>query len=217
MLKSYKTEIKPTQEQIQKINKTIGTCRFIYNFYLAYNKELYEKGEKFMTAKSFSVWLNNEYIPNNPEYKWIKEVSSKSVKKSMENACVAFNRFFKGQSGYPRFKKKNKSDAKMYFVKNNPKDCFCERHRINIPTLGWVRLKEKGYIPTTKDGYVIKSGAVSRKAGRYYVSVLVDIPDTENLKLNNSGLGIDLGIKDFAIISNGVKKKNINKTARLKN
>ena len=62
MLKSYKTEINPTQEQIQKINKTIGTCRFIYNFYIAHNKELYNKGEKFMTAKSFSVWLNNEFI-----------------------------------------------------------------------------------------------------------------------------------------------------------
>lgn len=94
LLKSYKTEINPTQEQIQKINKTIGTCRFIYNFYIAHNKELYNNGKKFMTAKSFSVWLNNEFIPYNPEYLWIKEVSSKSVKKSMENAGVAFKKFF---------------------------------------------------------------------------------------------------------------------------
>ena len=106
LLKSYKTEINPTQEQIQKINKTIGTCRFIYNFYLSHNKELHDKGEKFMTAKSFSVWLNNEFIPNNPEFLWIKEVSSKSVKKSMENACTAFTRFFKKQSNFPRFKKR---------------------------------------------------------------------------------------------------------------
>ena len=216
LLKSYKTEINPTQEQIQKINKTIGTCRFIYNFYIAHNKELYNKGEKFMTAKSFSVWLNNEFLPNNPNYSWIKEVSSKSVKKSMENAYTAFNKFFKKQSKFPRFKKKNKSDVKMYFVKNNPKDCFCERHRINIPTFGWVKLKEKGYIPTTKDGYVIKSGTVSCKSGRYYVSVLIDIPDIEKPQLNDFGLGIDLGIKEFAIISNGIVKKNINKTAKLK-
>lgn len=216
MLKSYKTEINPTQEQIQKINKTIGTCRFIYNFYIAHNKELYNKGEKFMTAKSFSVWLNNEFIPDNPNYSWIKEVSSKSVKKSMENAYTAFNKFFKKQSKFPRFKKKNKSDVKMYFVKNNPKDCFCERHRINIPTLGWIKLKEKGYIPTTKDGYVIKSGTVSCKAGRYYVSVLIDTSDTEKPQLNDFGLGIDLGVKEFAVISNGTVKKNINKTAKLK-
>lgn len=67
MLKSFKTEINPTAEQKAKINKTIGVCRYIYNFYIAHNKALYDKGEKFMTGKSFSVWLNNEYIPNNSE------------------------------------------------------------------------------------------------------------------------------------------------------
>lgn len=80
MLKSFKTEIDPSKEQIAKINNTIGVCRYVYNFYLAYNIELHEKGEKFMNGKSFSVWLNNEYLPNNPDKLWIKEVSSKSVK-----------------------------------------------------------------------------------------------------------------------------------------
>lgn len=216
LLKSFKTEINPTKEQIVKINKTIGTCRYIYNFYLAHNKELHANGEKFMSGKSFSVWLNNEYLPNNPDEQWIKEVSSKSVKKSIENGCTAFTRFFKGESKFPNFKKKGKSDVKMYFVKNNPKDCFCERHRINIPTLGWVRLKEKGYIPTTKDGYVVKSGTVSVKAGRYFVSVLIELPDTKIANNSNSGIGIDLGIKDLAIISNGQTYKNINKSARVK-
>ena len=217
MLKSFKTEIKPTREQIAKINKTIGTCRYLYNFYLAHNKELYDKGEKFMSAKSFSVWLNNEYIPDNQDKSWIKEVSSKAAKQSLENANRAFSRFFKGQSGFPRFKKKSNQDVKMYFVKTDAKAVIrCERHRIKIPTLGWVRLKEKGYIPTTKQGYVIKSGTVSCKAGRYYVSVLIDVPDTEKTRLNDFGLGIDLGVKEFAVISNGVIKKNINKTAKLK-
>ena len=217
MLKSFKTEIKPTQEQIAKINRTIGTCRYLYNFYLAHNKELYDKGEKFMSAKSFSVWLNNEYIPDNQDKSWIKEVSSKAAKQSLENANRAFSRFFKGQSGFPRFKKKSNQDVKMYFVKTDAKAViWCERHRIKIPTLGWVRLKEKGYIPTTKQGYVIKSGTVSCKAGRYYVSVLIDVPDTEKTRLNDFGLGIDLGVKEFAVISNGVIKKNINKTAKLK-
>ena len=217
MLKSFKTEIKPTREQIVKINKTIGTCRYLYNFYLAHNKELYDKGEKFMSAKSFSVWLNNEYIPDNQDKSWIKEVSSKAAKRSLENANRAFSRFFKGKSGFPRFKKKSNQDVKMYFVKTDAKAVIrCERHRIKIPTLGWVRLKEKGYIPTTKQGYVIKSGTVSCKAGRYYVSVLIDVPDTEKTRLNDFGLGIDLGVKEFAVISDGVIKKNINKTAKLK-
>ena len=216
MLKSFKTEINPTTEQKVKINKTIDTCRYVYNFYLGHNKALHDKGEKFMTGKNFSVWLNNEYIPNNPDKVWIKEVSSKAVKKSIENGCTAFTRFFKHQSAFPNFKKKGKSDVKMYFVKNNPKDCTCERHRLNIPTLGWVRIKEKDYIPTTKDGYKIKSGTVSINADRYYVSVLVEIPDAEIANSGNDGIGIDLGLKELAILSNGKSYKNINKSARLK-
>ena len=216
MLKSFKTEINPTEEQKVKIRKTIGTCRYIYNFYLAHNKELHDNGEKFMSGKSFSVWLNNEYLPKNPDKLWIKEVSSKSVKHSIENGCVAFTRFFKHQSAFPNFKKKGRSDVKMYFVKNNPKDCRCERHRMNIPSLGWVRIKEKGYVPTTKDGYVMKSGHVSIKADRYYVSVLIEIPNNKTADNSNEGIGIDLGLKDFAIVSNGKTYKNINKSAKLK-
>ena len=216
LLKSFKTEINPTEEQKVKIRKTIGTCRYIYNFYLAHNKELHDNGEKFMSGKSFSVWLNNEYLPKNPDKLWIKEVSSKSVKRSIENGCVAFTRFFKHQSAFPNFKKKGKSDVKMYFVKNNPKDCRCERHRMNIPSLGWVRIKEKGYVPTTKDGYVIKSGHVSIKADRYYVSVLIEIQNNKTADNSNEGIGIDLGLKDFAIVSNGKTYKNINKSAKLK-
>lgn len=216
MLKSFKTEINPTQEQKIKIYKTIGTCRYVYNFYLAYNKELHEKGEKFISGKSFSVWLNNEYIPNNLDKAWIKEVYSKAVKKSIEDGCTAFTRFFKHKSNFPKFKKKNKSDVKMYFVRNNPKDCMCERHRIKIPSLGWVRLKEKGYIPTTKNGWTIKSGTVSIKAGRYYVSVLIEIPNTKIANHSNEGIGIDLGLKYLAICSDGKIYKNINKSVKLK-
>ena len=216
LLKSFKTEINPTEEQKVKIRKTIGACRYIYNFYLAHNKELHDNGEKFMSGKSFSVWLNNEYLPKNPDKLWIKEVSSKSVKRSIENGCVAFTRFFKHQSAFPNFKKKGKSDVKMYFVKNNPKDCRCERHRMNIPSLGWVRIKEKGYVPTTKDGYVMKSGHVSIKADRYYVSVLIEIPNNKIANNSKEGIGIDLGLKDFAIVSNGKTYKNINKSAKLK-
>ena len=216
LLKSFKTEINPSEEQKVKIRETIGTCRFIYNFYLAHNKELHENGKKFMSSNKFRVWLNNEYVPKHPEYSWIKEAYSKAVTQAVNNGQTAFTRFFNHKSAFPRFKKKGKSNVKMYFVKNNPKDCLCERHRINIPSLGWVRIKEKGYIPTTKDGYVIKSGHVSIKAGRYYVSVLIEIPDNRIANNSNEGIGIDLGLKDFAVVSNGTSYKNINKSAKLK-
>ena len=216
LLKSLKTEINPTEEQKARIRRTIGTCRYVYNFYLGHNKALHDNGEKFMTGKSFSLWLNNEYIPDNPDKTWIREVYSKAVKKSIEDGCTAFTRFFKHQSDFPKFKKKGKSDVKMYFVRNNPKDCQCERHRLKIPTLGWVRIKEKGYIPTTKDGYMIRSGTVSVKAGRFYASVLVEIPDVNIDNNSNEGIGIDLGLKDLAIVSNGKTYRNINKSAGLK-
>ena len=216
MLKSFKTEINPTEEQKIKIRKTIGTCRFIYNFYLGYNKELYMNGEKFMGSSKFRVWLNNEYLPNHPEQLWIKDAYSKAVTQSVNNGQTAFLRFFKHQSDFPKFKKKGKSDAKMYFVKNNPKDCLTERHRIKIPSLGWVRIKEKGYIPTTKDGYVVTSGVVSIKADRFYVSVLIEVPDKRTVGPSGEGIGIDLGLKEFATLSNGKTYKNINKTAKLR-
>ena len=217
LLKSYKTEINPNNEQKQIINRTIGVCRYIYNFYLAHNREVYEKEKRFVTGNEFSKWLNNDYIPNNSDYKWIKEVSSKSVKQSIINAEKAYKNFFKGKSRFPNFKKKNKSDVKMYFVKTDSTVIIsCERHRIKIPTLGWVKLKEKGYIPTNYNTHIIKSGAISCKAGRYYVSVLVEEQTQVRPQLNDFGIGIDLGVKDFAICSNGNTYKNINKSNQIK-
>jgi putative transposase len=122
--KSFKTEINPNEEQIVKINKTIGTCRYVYNFYLAHNKKLHENGEKFMSGKRFSVWLNNDFLPSHPEYLWINEVSSKSVKKSIENGCTAFTRFFKGESGFPKLKKKRKIRCENVLCEEQPNRLF---------------------------------------------------------------------------------------------
>ena len=237
MLKSYKTELNSSKEQKHIIQRTIGTCRFVYNFFLAYNKEMYEKEKRFVSGIEFSKWLNNIYLKEHPEYAWIKQVSSKSVKQSIMNAERAFKNFFKyhfRKDGnfvamslcdtaprschrFPNFKKKEKSNVKMYFVKTDAKVIIqCQRHRIKIPTLGWVKLKEKGYIPTNSDTHLIKSGTVSYRAGRYYVSVLVEEKEPEKPQLKNFGLGIDLGIKNFAVLSNGMIFKNRNKTEKIR-
>ena len=217
MLKSYKTEIFPTPEQKQIIHKTIGVCRFVYNFYLAHNKEVYEKEQRFVSGYEFSKWMNNEYLSQNPEFSWIQEVSSKSVKQSIMNAERAFRNFFEHRTKFPRRKKKRNSDVKMYFVRNGKtKLISCERHRIKIPTLGWVRIKEKGYIPTNVETHTIKNGCISMKAGRYYVSVLVEEPEPQKPVLNHFGIGIDLGVKEFAVCSDGRIFTNINKSARIR-
>ena len=105
----------------------------------------------------------------------------------------------------------------MYFVKTDSKVIIpCERHRIKIPTLGWMQLKEKGYIPTNPNTHIIKSGTISYKAGRYYISVLVEQEEIPKPQLDDFGIGIDLGIKDFAICSNGKIYKNINKSSQIR-
>lgn len=219
MLVAYKTEINPTEEQKVIINRTIGVVRYIKNMYLAHNSEVYKNGGSFVSAYTFSKWLNNTYVPMHENKRWIKDVYAKAVKQGLMDTEKAFKRFFKGVSSYPTFKKKARQDVSMYFVKNGVKQVIsCERHRIKIPTLGWVRLKEKGYIPTNGETHAIKSGTISRKADRYYISVLVEQSETTSVlnEGNNDGIGIDLGLKDFAITSDGDVYKNINKTTRVK-
>ena len=222
MLKGFKTELRITEKHINKIHQSIGICRFLYNSYLAKNQELYElfkegkidKKQAFMSANDFNKYINHE-VKVLDEFKWIDNCGSKARKKAIVNAETAYKRFFKGQSKFPRFKKKKNQDVKIYFSKNNETDWTIERHRIKIPTLGFVELKEKGYIP--KNAKVV-SGTVSMKAGRYYVSVLCDVVDYNDYSsIKNEGIGIDLGIKDLAIVSNIDEPfRNVNKTEDVK-
>ena len=214
MYKALKIELKLTVAQKIKVCQTIGTERFIYNEYIKYNQEQYKLGNKFVSANDFSKYLNNIYLPNNPDKRWIKDVSSKSVKQAMTYGEKAFKRFFKGLSSFPIFKKKGRNELGAYFVKNNKKDFEFYRHKIKIPTLKFVRVKEYGYIPKNTN---IKSGTITKIANRYFLSLIIEVKDivkTENT--STKGLGIDLGIKDTAICSDGKIFKNINKTIKVK-
>ena len=214
MYKALKIELKLTVSQKIKVCQTIGTERFIYNEYIKYNQEQYKLGNKFVSANDFSKYLNNIYLPNNPDKRWIKDVSSKSVKQAMTYGEKAFKRFFKGLSSFPIFKKKGRNELGAYFVKNNKKDFEFYRHKIKIPTLKFVRVKEYGYIPKNTN---IKSGTITKIANRYFLSLIIEVKDivkTENT--STKGLGIDLGIKDTAICSDGMVFKNINKTKKVK-
>ena len=103
MQKSFKTEIAPTSAQMRKINQTIGVCRFVYNLYIAENKKEYKETNRFINGMTFSVWLNNEYIPSHSELEWIKKVSSKSVKKSIMNGEGAFKKVFQKRGRLSQF------------------------------------------------------------------------------------------------------------------
>lgn len=212
--KAYKIEIKPTEQQIVKINKTFGVCRFIYNFYITRNKEIYEQKKCFIGAYEFSKWLNNTFIKENPTYSWIKEVSSKAIKKAISDGETSFKKFFNYKSSFPKYKKKT-NNVKFTVFKDGPTNCTVERHRIKIPTLGFVRLKEFGYCPNNSN---VKSMTISKEANRYFVSILCEIEKQNSMQTvkNINGIGIDLGIKHFAVCSNDQYFNNVNKTSRIK-
>jgi len=227
LLKAFKTEIAPTRAQKEKIIRSIGIARFLYNQYIAYNRKIYKMYQRglldnrqkhFVSANDFDKYVNHKLKSELP---WINECGSKARKKSLVNAEAAFKRFFNSLSGFPRFKKKSRQDVKLYFPKNNKGDWTIWRHKLMIPTLKQVRLKEFGYLPV---GTKVINGTVSYMAGRFYVSIVVDIDEKSKYNKDleasyhttNDGIGIDLGIKDLAIVSNGQTFKNVNKSSKVK-
>ncbi len=227
MLKAFKTEIAPTEEQKEKIIRSIGVARFLYNQYIAYNRRLYKMYQRglldarqkhFVTANEFDKYVNHKL---KKELSWIDQCGSKARKKALVNAEQAFKRFFAGTSGFPNFKKKANQDVKLYFPRNNKGDWKIWRHKLMIPTLKQVRLREYGYLPV---GLVATNGTISCVAGRFYVSVVVDIDEKSRYNKDlescyatpTEGIGIDLGVKDLAVVSDGRVFKNINKSSKVK-
>ena len=241
-MKSYLIEIKPTDIQKQKIHQNIGNCRVVYNLYLKkLITEIDNKEKKLSSGYTYSKYLNNVFLPNNPSYTWIKKASSKAIKQSIMNCDKALKRFWKEfktnkslknrtkkliASGklkkediklyhfktFPNFKKR-KDNIGIYLPKNNKTSFEIQRHRVKIPMLKWIRIKEYGYLPLDAN---IKSCSVSYKAGRYFISFLVEEKSTPIIYNFSDGIGVDLGIKELAIDSNGNFYKNINKGNKVK-
>ena len=212
-LSAYKVELKPTIEQIQKIERTMGVCRYVYNLFIGTNRNNYRNGsQSYMSGYDFSKWLNNEYRKANADKLWIWEVSSKAVKKSIMNADTAYKNYLKGRTGFPNFKRRNGHPVSMYLPRNSPTDIMTERHKAKIPTLGWVRLKEYGYIPRKAKAISV---TITKRAGRYFASFLFEINTATPISAEQSeNIGIDLGVKSFAVISDGRNYPNINKFPR---
>ena len=164
-----------------------------------------------MTVYEFSKWLNNEYRKTNPDKLWIWEVSSKAVKETIANADNAYRDFMKGRKGFTNFKKRNGRPVSMYLPRNNPNDLTVERHRAKIPTLGWVRFKECGHVPRKLKAISV---TIKKRAGRYFASFIFEIDRKIRQDSKSEGIGINLGVKSFAVISDGRDYPNINKTER---
>lgn len=201
MLKAYKYRIYPNNEQKTQIVKTFGCCRFAYNQTLAYRKRIYEEEKK-----SVSKFDCNNYCARQlkKEYEWLKEVDKFALENAIFNMDAAYQNFFKEHAGYPKFK--NKHDGyKLYktnFTNGNIAVDF-ENNRVKLPKLKSVKAK----LHRNFSGQ-IKSATISQvPSGKYYVSILVE---TEHVELphTNRNIGIDLGIKDLCVTSDGRKYKN---------
>ena len=218
MIKSIKVRLNPNNKQLTKLFQYAGCARFAYNWAIAREQENYKQGNKFLSDND----LRKEFtqLKKQSEYKWLNEASNNVTKQAIKDACNTYKRFFKGQCKYPKFKSKKYSTPSFYqdnivirFTDTHVKvEGFSMSKKRNKQKLNWIKLCEKGRIPTnckymnprfTYDGLY------------WYVSVGIEV-DEDNVLPSNEGIGIDLGIKDLAICSDKNVYQNINKTQRIK-
>lgn len=210
MLKAYKYRLYPNKQQEEQIQKTFGCCRFVYNQTLAYRKNLYETEKKSMSKFDCNIYCTRVL---KKEYEWLKEVDKFALNNAIFNMDSAYQKFFKQHSGYPKFKNKKNSrkSYKTTFTNGNIEVNF-ENNKIKLPKLKWVKAK----LHRTFIGK-IKSATVSQvPSGKYFISVLVETEHTP-IESVDCKIGIDLGIKDLLITSNGDKFKNIHTTKKYEN
>lgn len=196
MLKAYKYRIYPNSKQRTQIAKTFGCCRFVYNRTLVYRKEIYEKEKKSASKTDCNNYCNREL---KKDYEWLKEVDKFALTNAIYNMDSAYQKFFREHAGYPKFKSKHDSH-KSYttnYTNGNIAVDF-ENGKVKLPKLKDVKAK----IHRDFRGQ-IKSATVSRvPSGKYYVSILVETEHKE-LAHTKDSIGIDLGIKDLCITSDG--------------
>lgn len=213
MEKAYKYRIYPNNKQKEIIAKTFGCCRFVYNKYLAKRIEFYEKNKETFSY----VQCANDMTKLKSELDWLKEVDSTALQSSLKDLDSAYQKFFKEHTGYPKFKSK-KTHRYSYKSKcTNGNIRYCGKH-IKLPKLGMVKTKNK-LIP---QGRIINATVSQEPSGKYYVSLCCADVDIQQLPKTNQSIGIDLGLKEFLITSNGeyvenprYLRKSLDKLAKL--
>lgn len=207
MLKAYKYRIYPNKQQEGQIQKTFGCCRFVYNNTLAYRQKQYNDNKESMSKFDLNNYCNQTL---KKEYEWLKEVDKWSLTNSIYNMDSAYQKFFIEHTGYPKFKSKkdNYKSYKTNFANNNIEVCF-DGNKIKLPKLKWIKAKTHRYFTGQ-----IKSCTISQvPSGKYYASILVE---AEHIPMESTScmIGIDLGIKDLLITSDGEKFDNIRSTKK---
>ena len=198
MKKVCKIRFYPNKSQIDLINGTLGCCRYVSNMYIAYNESMYKDGYPFTSGYDFSRIIN-KLKKNNPEYMWMCKYSSKAIKDAIMNTEKSFKNFFKKKGGFPCFKSRKRiKKESFFFIKDNINFDTDIRNIIKIPILGKVRITERNYLPDKKS---ITSGRVIKDNNKYYLMFIYDYNVDIHMNHSNYRFGIDVGVKNYAIIS----------------
>ena len=205
MTLAKKVRIYPTKEQEQKLWQSVGTARFIYNYTIAKQEENYRNGGKFISDGAIRKELTQlkKY-----ELNWLNEVSNNVTKQAVKDACNAYERFFKSLAKKPKFKSRKKSKPSFY---NDPIKLKVKEKKVLIEKVGWIKTNEQ--IPRDVK---YSNPRITYDNKYWYLSVGVEVNKSQE-ELTDISLGIDLGLKDLAICSDGKVFKNINKTKKVKN
>ena len=216
MIKSIKVRLHPNKKQLTKLFQYADCSRFAYNWAINREQENYKRGNKFLSDNE----LRKEFTKlKNQKHNWLKQTSNNVTKQAIKDACNAYKLFFKGQCRYPKFKSKKRS--KPSFYQDTSKIQFTDTHvkvegfsmskRRNKQRLNWIKLCEKGRIPTNCK---YMNSRFTYDGLYWYVSVSIEVDGISSVTTND-GVGIDLGLKDLAICSDGNQYPNINKTPRV--
>ena len=218
MIETIKVQLRPNNKQLTKLFQYTGCSRFAYNWTIAREQESYKQGNKFLQDGE----LRKEFtqLKKQENYKWLNTISNNVTKQAIKDACNSYKRFFKGQSKYPKFK--SKKHSKQSFYQDNVKIKFTDTHvkiegfatsrKKNKQKLNWIKLCEKGRIPTNCK---YMNPRITYDGLYWYISVSIKVDDNTDIPLNE-GVGIDLGLKDLAVCSDGNTYKNINKSPKVK-
>ena len=218
MIASIKVRLRPNKKQLTKLFEYAGTARFAYNWAILREQENYKQGNKFLSNNE----LRKEFtqLKKQLEYKWLNNISNNVTKQAIKDGCNAYGRFFKKQSKHPKLKNKKHSVLSFYqdnvairFTNTYVKmEGFSKSKKPNKQKLNWIKLCEKGRIPTNCKYF---NPRFTYDGLYWYVSVGVEINNDITISLNE-GIGVDLGIKDLAVCSDNNIYKNINKTSKVK-
>lgn len=218
MIASIKVRLRPNKKQLTKLFQYAGTARFAYNWAILREQENYKQGNKFLSNNE----LRKEFtqLKKQLEYKWLNNISNNVTKQAIKDGCNAYGRFFKKQSKHPKLKNKKHSVLSFYqdnvairFTNTYVKmEGFSKSKKPNKQKLNWIKLCEKGRIPTNCKYF---NPRFTYDGLYWYVSVGVEINNDITISLNE-GIGVDLGIKDLAVCSDNNIYKNINKTSKVK-